>query len=978
MDNSLSSLRRAVEANPSDQSAARAYASACVRAGAPVPYELPLRLTGLFTDLGPNSTGMLEFRHKTTGMVFVLVPAGSFQMGPPDEKQLRSFDEPFLMAKYPFTAREWYRVTNETPSHFPTREMVSAFHPIFTTSGVEVPSSTRLDLPDNHGRTWGDHPVESVSWDRCQEVTDWINRIDFARRFDAPFCIKEGETWTRWSVYEHGDPLNDVPPASRRNDGELTVPHHGKLIFPETIECLYQRWLWNEKGERVGFQLPTESMWEYCARAGTTTRYPNGDDDAALEKIAWFDGEWEEGHKAVGLKDRNNWGLHDNCGNVFEWTRCLWHSALSEASVNGFIANGEAQPAPKFISDDEIGSTILAIVRSGAPLKVKNDQEVDPNSFFQVPGSSTSTSPGQEAAPSLMPDTSSLLTSPSHSAGAIAQEGLPGTAEEIGSIGALSVSHAESDRPGGAGPEDPFTMRSSPRLSESTGMTSTESDRTAVCSELSTDSSTESPAKSRSCSLNSSETTSNTEECSTPSSLQRIQDPSWTRPASEAHLGPSQMRSSRSVCETSSTGTTTQESGHHGERGDRPFGGSRDSLSSAARSAMRAMLSAELRYLTELTGSSPDQDSSHTPSSPSSEVTPDGHPTTARSVDAQDSAVTGQTMRSESGQPGEAGDRSTLPPFSGSRCPSSQERVPTSTHSTTRPSLSSLCLGPSEESPSTEITSLAKEPETTSSGILTDLRIGESRVDGDGTSTCHSLPMIEGTRSTNSTLRVEASGSPGGAGDDPLGSRVASVSAMSHTPAGSTQEGFSTENLRDSGSPGRTTATTPGTCALPPDLREVSPGRATQYVLPPESPSTSMSPEMIVESVSPGARADLTAWYERVLSSHQPPPFSMAIDGREFQVTPVAVSIGGQATVVASGVVNYDLRTFDLVINEALPAHESGTFDLVTRVVLGGQWTNPTPLNSYITVDGIDSFVRRSRRRSCTTTGVRVAWRNRI
>ena len=79
-----------------------------------IPYGLRVRLTVLFTDLGKNAQGLEEFRHKTTGMIFVLIPAGEFMMGGSDEdstKQRRSFDEPFLVAKYPWSGREWHRIT---------------------------------------------------------------------------------------------------------------------------------------------------------------------------------------------------------------------------------------------------------------------------------------------------------------------------------------------------------------------------------------------------------------------------------------------------------------------------------------------------------------------------------------------------------------------------------------------------------------------------------------------------------------------------------------------------------------------------------------------------------------------------------------------------------------------------------------------------------------------------------------------------
>lgn len=97
----------------------------------------------------------------------------------------------------------------------------------------------------------------------------------------------------------------------------------------------YVAWLRESTGRP--YRLPSESEWEYAARAGTTTaRYWGeqiGEGNAACDGCG---GEWDNRSPApIGSFAPNPFGLYDMLGNVREWTADCWNPDLTATPQDG-------------------------------------------------------------------------------------------------------------------------------------------------------------------------------------------------------------------------------------------------------------------------------------------------------------------------------------------------------------------------------------------------------------------------------------------------------------------------------------------------------------------------------------------------------------------------------------------------------------------------------------------------------------------
>ena len=165
---------------------------------------------------------------------------------------------------------------------------------------------------------------------------------------DYSFAVGKYEvTFDQWLACSASGGCNDHSPKARGwGRGNRPVIN----VNWEDAKA-YVRWLSRKTSKE--YRLPSESEWEYMARAGGTSKYTFGNSESSLCEYGngadkstgyrWKNKTCSDGYEwtaPVGSFKPNNFGVYDTVGNTMEWVEDCWHGGYAGAPMDGSAWTG--------------------------------------------------------------------------------------------------------------------------------------------------------------------------------------------------------------------------------------------------------------------------------------------------------------------------------------------------------------------------------------------------------------------------------------------------------------------------------------------------------------------------------------------------------------------------------------------------------------------------------------------------------------
>ncbi|WP_373635475.1 formylglycine-generating enzyme family protein [Yoonia sp. SS1-5] len=206
---------------------------------------------------------------------------------------------------------------------------------------------------------------------------------------DTPYATAVNEvTHAEWMVCvrEGGCSHNPDHSALTFEKGHIQLGPDHPVINVSLLDIEeYVTWLNAHVGAEV-YRLPTEAEWEYAARAGTTTRFAQG--DVLTSDQANFSGDTTEHNRGRPFPDlvtraipvpvqtldaANPWGLRHMSGNVYEITlSCHLGRHIGLPTNSAYLAHA-AQGCDRYVAKGGAYNMAMDGVRLAYRTRPKND-----------------------------------------------------------------------------------------------------------------------------------------------------------------------------------------------------------------------------------------------------------------------------------------------------------------------------------------------------------------------------------------------------------------------------------------------------------------------------------------------------------------------------------------------------------------------------------------------------------------------------